>query len=93
VGIFNLFRTPKPSSAAIAKERLQILVAYERGKKPQPDYFPALKEEIIKVVRKYITIPDEQIQVGLENQGDCSVLEMNIVLPEDNTLFVAKNIR
>lgn len=72
----------KTSSAAIAKERLQIIVAHERGNRSQPDYLPALQEELIAVIRKYVHIEQDQVQVALENQGTCSILELNVTLPE-----------
>jgi len=77
-----LLARKKPSSASIAKERLQIIVAHERGHREQPDYLPALQEELIAVIRKYVNIEQDQVQVALENQGTCSILELNITLPE-----------
>ena len=77
-----LLSRKKPSSASIAKERLQIIVAHERGNHGQPDYLPALQEELIAVIRKYVHIDQDQVQVALENQGTCSILELNITLPE-----------
>ncbi len=77
-----LIARKKTSSAAIAKERLQIIVAHERGNRSQPDYLPALQEELIAVIRKYVHIEQDQVQVALENQGTCSILELNVTLPE-----------
>ena len=83
MNIFDFFRErKKTSSASIAKERLQIIVAHERGARAQPDYLPALQKELIEVIRKYVAIDDDQVQVLLENQGNCSILELNITLPE-----------
>jgi cell division topological specificity factor len=77
-----LLSRKKTTSASIAKERLQIIVAHERGNRGQPDYLPALQEELIAVIRKYVHIDQDQVQVALENQGTCSILELNITLPE-----------
>ena len=77
-----LLSRKKTSSASIAKERLQIIVAHERGQRSQPDYLPALQEELIAVIRKYVHIEQDQVQVALENQGTCSILELNVTLPE-----------
>ncbi len=83
MNIFEFFRErKKQSSASIAKERLQIIVAHERGQRSQPDYLPALQQELMEVIRKYVNIDQDQVQVALENQGDCSILELNITLPE-----------
>ena len=45
MNIFDFFRTRKtPSTASVAKERLQIIVAHERGQRSTPDYLPACKK-------------------------------------------------
>ncbi len=83
MNLFDFFRDRKPqSTAATAKERLQIIVAHERAQRGQPDYLPKLQRELLEVIRKYVPIEDDQVQVALENQGNCSILELNITLPE-----------
>ena len=83
MSIFNYFlKKEKKSSASVAKERLQIIVAHERTKRQQPDYFPKMQQEIIAVIRKYVNIDDDQVSVQLDNNDDCSVLELNITLPD-----------
>ena len=83
MNIFDFFRANKKvSTASVAKERLQIIVAHERGQRSTPDYLPALQKELVEVIRKYVNIESDQIQVALENQGSCSILELNITLPD-----------
>jgi cell division topological specificity factor len=83
VSIFNYFlKKEKKTSASVAKERLQIIVAHERSKRQQPDYLPLMQQEIIDVIRKYVNIENDQVSVQLDNNDDCSVLELNITLPE-----------
>ena len=82
MGLFDYFRSPQNKSAALAKERLQIIVAHERGQRAQPDYLPALQKELVEVIRKYVNIDADQVQVALESQGSCSILELNITLPD-----------
>lgn len=83
MSIFDYFKSNKKNTASIAKERLQIIVAHERGKREQPDYLPQLQQEILAVIRKYINVGDDQVQVQLDKNDDCSILELNITLPED----------
>ena len=55
MGIFDyLLKKGKPNTAAVAKERLQIIVAHERRKRSQPDYLPMMQQEILQVIRKYV---------------------------------------
>lgn len=83
MSILDFLRARKKApTASIAKERLQIIVAHERGQREEPDYLPALQKELVEVIRKYVKIDQEQVQVALENQGSCSILELNITLPD-----------
>ncbi len=83
MSIFDYLRKKRsPSSASVAKERLQIIVAHERNKRAQPDYLPQMQQEIIAVIRKYIAIDSDQVMVHLDDTDDCSVLELNITLPD-----------
>jgi len=81
MGFIDYFRSNKNSSASVAKERLQVIVAHERGKRNQPDYLPAMQQEIIEVIKKYVAIDDEQVNVTLDNTDNCSVFELNVTLP------------
>ncbi|MDY0250348.1 MAG: cell division topological specificity factor MinE [Pseudomonas sp.] len=83
MSILDFLRSRKKSpTASMAKERLQIIVAHERGQRDEPDYLPALQKELVEVIRKYVNIDQDQVQVALENQGSCSILELNITLPD-----------
>ncbi|HEY6527342.1 MAG TPA: cell division topological specificity factor MinE [Cellvibrionaceae bacterium] len=82
MNFFEYFSRKKNNSASIAKERLQIIVAHERNKLKQPDYLPALQRDIMEVLRKYVDIDMTQVEVQLENNGNCAVLELNVTLPE-----------
>ena len=83
MGIFDYFLSKKKtSSASVAKERLQILVAHERNKRNAPDYLPLLQQEILQVIRKYVDIDQDHVDVQIDNSNNCSVLELNITLPE-----------
>ncbi len=78
----DYFRGKKNTSANVAKERLQIIVAHERGQRDQPDYLPKLQQELLEVIRKYVQISDDMVQVEVDRNDSCSVLELNVTLPE-----------
>jgi cell division topological specificity factor len=84
MNLFDFFRErkKKETPAAIAKERLQIIVAHERGQRTEPDYLPALQKELVEVIRKYVNIDSDQVHVALEDQGSCAVRELEITLPD-----------
>jgi len=83
MSFLNYFKSSKKNTASIARERLQIIVAHERGKREQPDYLPQLQQEILDVIRKYVPIEQDQVQVQLDKSENCSVLELNVTLPEE----------
>ena len=70
-------------SAVLARERLMVIVAHERGEhEGQPDFLPLLQKELTEVIAKYVKIDQDQVQVDFEQKGGRSVLELNITLPE-----------
>lgn len=84
MNIFELiFRRQQKNSASVAKERLQIIVSHERSSKAGRDFLPLLQQEIIEVIAKYFTgIDKNSVRVELQRMGSCSVLELNVALPE-----------
>lgn len=74
----------KKKTASVAKERLQIILAHERGGRSviRPDYLPALQRELVAVISKYVSINPDDIKVNLERQDTFEVLEVKIELPE-----------
>lgn len=80
----DVFRSQKkPASAKMAKERLQLVVAHRRtDDSAQPDYFPQLQQDLLKVLRRYVHVNDDAVQMDIEREGDLEVLELNITLPD-----------
>jgi cell division topological specificity factor len=85
MSLLDYFRTSRQSSASVAKERLQILVAHERSSRHQPSYIPQLQKELLDVVRKYVNVGQDAISINYEQDDDQEVLELNITLPEETS--------
>ncbi len=51
--IIQYFYRPQ-STAKVAKERLQIIIAHERGSRDKPDYLAQLQKDLIDVIAKYV---------------------------------------
>ena len=83
MALFGLFSGKKKTSAAAAKERLQILISHERQNRQGPDFLPDLQRDILDVVKKYVAIRADHVSVRLDRTGDASVLELNVTLPEN----------
>lgn len=79
--LLSIFKR-RPSSANVAKERLRIIVAQERSTRGGPDYLPVLRAELLHVIRKYVNVDVEAIQVNFEREGGQEVLELSVALPD-----------
>ncbi len=83
MGLLDLFRKKPSGSAQTAKERLRIIVAQERAQRNTPDYLPVLKREILEVIRRYVQVDSDAIQINVEKDEQQEVLELSISLPTD----------
>jgi cell division topological specificity factor len=84
VSLLSFLLGEKKKTAAVAKERLQIILAHERAGRnaSTPDYLPALQRDLVAVIGKYIPINPDDIKVHLERQDNLEVLEVKIELPD-----------
>jgi cell division topological specificity factor len=85
MSILDIFRTNKKTSANIAKDRLFQLIVGERvhAKIDRLD-LDQLQKELIEVISRYLpTINKDKITVEVERDDNQSILEVNVVLPED----------
>jgi cell division topological specificity factor len=79
----NVFKREQKSTASLAKERLQVIVAHQRsGRANGLDFLPRMQQELLAVIRKYVTVGDDAIRMNVERDGGLEVLELNITLPE-----------
>ncbi|WP_293776409.1 cell division topological specificity factor MinE [uncultured Oxalicibacterium sp.] len=83
MSLLSFLFNSKPKTASAAKERLQIIIARERNGRAGPDFLPALHQELIAVISKYVKVNPEDIKISLNSQGTLEVLDVNVVLPED----------
>lgn len=70
-----------PPTANLAKERLRIIVAQERSNRSGPDYLPLLRRELFEVIKKYVNVDPDAIQVNLGKEEGQDVLELSVALP------------
>ncbi len=82
MSIFDFLRGRSKNTASIARERLRIIVAQERSQRGAPDYLPLLRRELLEVIRKYVNVDQEAIDVHVESDGAHAVLELSVALPD-----------
>ena len=85
----RLFRFLRPiSSAPVARERLQILLAYERSLVRHTDLITVLRDDILAAVGRHIVIDHDRVQIKVERQAESSIFDIEIDIP-DETLVTA----
>lgn len=66
-------------SAPVARERLQLLLAHERAVVGgRSDLVAILREEILAVIAKHVTIERDKVQVKMDRGASVSTLEVDI---------------
>jgi len=79
----DLFRERQKNSATTAKERLKLVVVHDRNRsKGGPSFLPELQNDILKVIRRYVQVPDSAVQIDVSRDDNTEALEVTISLPE-----------
>jgi cell division topological specificity factor len=78
---FQLFS--RPQSAPAARERLQVLLAYERASAGDSDLVSKLRDEIMRAISKHMQIDDDKVSVKMERGAKVSTLAIDIEIPFD----------
>lgn len=87
----NLFN--RRSSAPVARDRLQILLAHERASvgEGKSDLLILLQKEIMEVIRKHVAVDQDKVQVKVDRSSGCSMLEIDIEVPGIESTEAAKH--
>lgn len=80
----------RKSTAPVARERLQVLLAHERIATGHSELLTKLQEEIIQVIARHIKIDRDQVHVKLDRGKDASTLEIDVDLPAVMPLLGAR---
>jgi cell division topological specificity factor len=87
MSVFGLFR--RRGSAPVARERLQILLAHERGMRGQSDLLAILREEILAVIERHVPIERDNVQIKMDRGDAVSLLEIDIEIPNSAGLLLS----
>ena len=85
--LFDLFK--RRGSAPVARERLQVLLAYERKNRNQPDLVAVLRDEIMAVIGRHVQIDQDNVQVTMDRGDTMSTLEIDVQIPNVGTFQMA----
>ena len=82
MGILDFLKRKPEPTAGLAKERLRIIVAQERSTRGAPDYLPLLRNELLEVIKKYVHVDLEAININVERDSGHEILELSVALPD-----------
>jgi cell division topological specificity factor len=60
---------------------LQILLAYERANRGNSDLLAVLREEIVAVIARHVTVDRDNVMVRMDRGDTVSTLEIDIEIP------------
>jgi cell division topological specificity factor len=81
MSLFRFFT--QRSSAPVARERLQILLAHERVALGPRDLVAILRDELLATIARHIEFDPEKLTVKMESAGAMSTLEIEVEIPSD----------
>jgi len=76
------------SSAPVARERLRILLEFER-RIGGSDLITLLRDEIIAAIAKHVTLDSDKVQVKIDRGKIVSMLEVDVEVPNSYDGFHA----
>ena len=79
MSFFEFFR--KKTTAPVARDRLQVLLAHERSVIGKSDLLAILQEEILAVIAKHISVDRDAVQIKLDRGALFSTLEIDVEVP------------
>ncbi len=85
--LFDIFK--RRGSAPQARERLQLLLAYERTNRNQPDLVALLREEIMAVITRHVKVDQDDVRVTMDRGKTTSTLEIDIQFPNAGAMAIA----
>lgn len=83
--LLELFQIEKSENTSeCATNRLQVILMHDRTKL-DPLIMNKMREELIEVFSKYVVINKEELEIGLQNDGDAVALMLNIPIVRSKT--------
>jgi cell division topological specificity factor len=79
MSLLSLFK--RRGSAPVARDRLQILLAYERNTRSKSDLLIVLREEILATIGRHVTIEPERVNIRMDPGDNVSILEVDVEIP------------
>ncbi len=85
MSFFQRWWKPKeaaPSTAPVARERLQVLLSHERGTSGQSNLLGLIREDVLAAIKRHITVPADAVHVKVERRKAVSTMRISLDLPK-----------
>ena len=80
MNLFSFFN--RRTSAPVARERLQVLLAHERTiVGGESDLVATLREEIMALIAKHMQVAQDNVQIKMDRGDSVSTLDIDIEIP------------
>jgi cell division topological specificity factor len=74
----------RETSAPVARERLQILLAHERARLGcEEDLLAKLRDDLVATILRHIQIDPTKVMVKMDGDASVSTLEIDIEIPRE----------
>ena len=84
----------RPASAPVARERLQLLLAHERGALGgRSDLLETLRAELMQVIGRHVVIDSKEVKVRVDGRAGLAMLEIDIEIRAPSEALVLETAR
>lgn len=74
-------RAPQETTAPVARDRLQILLAHERRKPGEPNLLGLIKDDIVAAITRHVIVGPDAVKVKVERRKQVSTMRISLDLP------------
>jgi cell division topological specificity factor len=81
MSLFDMFRKRPGTTATLAKDRLQVIIAREGHGGASPELVLQIKQAVMEAISRFVNVSPEDISVERNSQNDLEMLSVSISLP------------
>jgi cell division topological specificity factor len=74
-------RAPVATTAPVARQRLQVLLAHERSKPGEPNLLGLIKDDILDAITRHVSVKPDAVKVKVERRKTVSTMRISLDLP------------
>jgi cell division topological specificity factor len=74
-------RAPEETTAPVARERLQVLLAHERQKPGEANLLGLIKDDIVAAITRHVDVGPKDVKVKVERRKTISTMRISLDLP------------